>query len=201
MRTSLILRSLCLVGVVLLQAGCSIFVAGTSPEADHATLAMRTNPERYILVTVENEPTAMQTRAGSTTRGYDTAVRYKVSSRARATVQSLSSTYQLREVRSWPIPALRVHTMDVSCSGMAGTFGLNADNYPTSLQAGRPMLDELKRPRVLFGSTECSTCRMQMEDGGGKRTLHPAQYLALAYGLLPEVARRLREPIGELLLR
>ena len=49
------------------------------------------------------------------------------------------------------------------------------------------MLDELRRPRVLFGSTECSTCRMQMEDGGGKRTLHPAQYLALAYGLMPEL--------------
>ena len=109
MRTCLFLRSLYLVGVALLHAGCSSLVAGTSPEADLATLAMRANPDRYILVTVENEPTAMQTRAGSTTRGYDTAVRYKVSSRARATVQSLSSTYQLREVRSWPIPALHVH--------------------------------------------------------------------------------------------
>jgi Fe-S oxidoreductase len=90
------------------------------------------------------------------------------------------------------IPQLRVHTIDVSCSGMAGTFGLKAENYEISLAAGRPMLDELRRPRVLFGSTECSTCRMQMEEGSGKRTLHPAQYLALAYGLMPEIARRLR---------
>ena len=119
MRTSLLLRSLCLVGVVLLHAGCSSLVADTSPEADHATLAMRANPDRYILVTVENEPTAMQTRAGSTTRGYDTAVRYKVSSRARATAQSLSSTYQLREVRSWPIPALRVHCIVFELPGGA----------------------------------------------------------------------------------
>src|SRR5437763_3884001 len=99
------------------------------------------------------------------------------------------------------IPGLTVHTIDVSCSGMAGTFGLKAENYQTSLEAGRPMLEEMRRPRVLFGSTECSTCRLQMEDGGGKRTLHPAQYLALAYGLLPDVARRLREPIRELVLR
>ena len=84
------------------------------------------------------------------------------------------------------IPGLRVHTIDVSCSGMAGTFGLKAANYAVSLAAGRPMLEELARPRVLFGSTECSTCRMQMEDGAGKRTLHPVQYLALAYGLMPE---------------
>ena len=99
------------------------------------------------------------------------------------------------------IPGLRMTTIDVSCSGMAGTFGLKAENYAVSLAAGRPMLDELRRPRVLFGSTECSTCRMQMEDGGGKRTLHPAQYLALAYGLMPELARRLHEPIRELVLR
>ena len=40
-----------------------------------------------------------------------------------------------------------------------------------------------------------------MEDGAGKRTLHPAQYLALAYGLMPAVARRLAEPLQELVLR
>ena len=99
------------------------------------------------------------------------------------------------------IPGMRVHTIDVSCSGMAGTFGLRTENYETSLDAGRRMLDELQRPRVLFGSTECGTCRMQMEDGAGKRTLHPAQYLALAYGLMPAVGRRLDEPIRELVLR
>jgi FAD/FMN-containing dehydrogenase/Fe-S oxidoreductase len=99
------------------------------------------------------------------------------------------------------IPGIRVHTIDVSCSGMAGTFGLRTENYQTSLAAGRRMLTELQRPRVLFGSTECGSCRMQMEAGAGKRTLHPAQYLALAYGLLPAVQRRLREPFRELVLR
>jgi Fe-S oxidoreductase len=98
------------------------------------------------------------------------------------------------------IPGLRVRTIDVSCSGMAGTFGLKAENYPTSLAAGRPMLAELARPDVEFGSTECSTCRLQMEDGGGKRTLHPVQYLALAYGLLPDLAHRLHQPIRNLVL-
>ena len=67
--------------------------------------------------------------------------------------------------------------------------------------AGEAMLHEVRRPRSLFGSTECSACRLQMEDGADKRTLHPVQYLALSYGLLPEVAERLREPIRELVLR
>ena len=76
-----------------------------------------------------------------------------------------------------------------------------AENYQTSQEAGRPMLEELRRPGVLFGSTECSACRLQMEDGACKRTLHPAQYLALAYGLMPDVGRRLAEPLRELVLR
>jgi Fe-S oxidoreductase len=99
------------------------------------------------------------------------------------------------------IPGVKVHTIDVSCSGMAGTYGLRAESYETSLAAGRPMFDELRRPRVLFGSTECSACRMQMEEGSGKRTLHPVQYLALAYGLMPELAGRLRTPVGGLVVQ
>ena len=57
----------------------------------------------------------------------------------------------------------------------------------------------LNRPRVLYGSTECGTCRLQMQDGSGKRTLHPVQYLALAYGLMPEVERKLLKPLRPLL--
>ncbi|MBI3823070.1 MAG: FAD-binding protein [Planctomycetes bacterium] len=93
------------------------------------------------------------------------------------------------------IPNLRLHTIDVGCSGMAGTFGMKSANYDVSQQAGTAMLTQLRRPQNLFGSAECSTCRMQMEDGARKRSLHPVQYLALAYGLLPEVADRLREPL------
>jgi FAD/FMN-containing dehydrogenase/Fe-S oxidoreductase len=94
------------------------------------------------------------------------------------------------------IPGLRVHTIDHGCSGMAGTWGMKAANHATSLEAGAGMLAELDRPGVLYGSTECSTCRMQMQQGTGKRTLHPVQYLAYAYGLMPEIAARLKKPLG-----
>lgn len=96
------------------------------------------------------------------------------------------------------IPGMRVHTIDAGCSGMAGTWGMKAATFATSLAAGAAMFAELNRPGVLFGSTECSTCRMQMQQGSGKRTLHPVQYLAYAYGLLPEIGAKLRKPLGEL---
>src|SRR5262249_1725890 len=46
------------------------------------------------------------------------------------------------------IPGIRMSTIDVGCSGMAGTYGLKAENYAVSLEAGRAMLAELRRPRV-----------------------------------------------------
>ncbi len=97
------------------------------------------------------------------------------------------------------IPGMRVHTIDVGCSGMAGSWGLKAANYRTSLAAGADMLAELNRPGVLLGSSECSTCRMQMQEGSGKRALHPVEYLAYAYGLLPEIGRKFDQPLSDLL--
>ena len=70
-----------------------------------------------------------------------------------------------------------------------------------ALEAGRPMLEMLAGSSIQYGASECSSCRMQMEEGSRKRALHPAEYLALAYGLMPEVSRRLAEPIRELTLR
>jgi FAD/FMN-containing dehydrogenase/Fe-S oxidoreductase len=96
------------------------------------------------------------------------------------------------------VPGLRVRTIDVGCSGMAGTWGLKAANVEASMAAGEPVFAELNHAGLLFGSTECSTCRMQLQEGTGKRTLHPVQYLAYAYGLLPEIGARLRKPLGNL---
>ena len=94
------------------------------------------------------------------------------------------------------IPGVQVYEIDAGCSGMAGTWGLRASAHARSRVAGAALFAELARPRVMYGSTECSACRLQMHDGGGKRTLHPVQYLALAYGLMPELARQLARPLG-----
>jgi heterodisulfide reductase subunit B len=40
--------------------------------------------------------------------------------------------------------------------------------------------------------TECSTCKIQMEQGTTKPTIHPVKLLALAYGLMPELATLVR---------
>ena len=48
-------------------------------------------------------------------------------------------------------------------------------------------LVSLRDPAINVGVTECSTCKMQMEQGSSKPTIHPIKLLALAYGLMPEI--------------
>ena len=37
-----------------------------------------------------------------------------------------------------------------------------------------------------------------MEEGADKLTLHPVQFMALAYGLMPELERRVAAPVAGL---
>ena len=93
------------------------------------------------------------------------------------------------------IPKLELTTADVSCSGMAGGYGLRADAYERSLAIGRPTFDLLNAAGVQYTSSECGACRMQLQEGTGRRATHPAQLLALAYGLLPQVEKKLNRPL------
>ena len=89
------------------------------------------------------------------------------------------------------IPGLVVSEIEAGCSGMAGTFGLQTKEFPRSLRAGRGLTRALRNHRINAGVTECSACKMQMEQGAAKPTLHPIKLLALSYGLMPEIAELL----------
>ena len=97
------------------------------------------------------------------------------------------------------IPGLKVEHLNGGCSGMAGAFGLTVENFETSLKLGQPLFDAMLSPTLQIGSTECGSCKMQMEQGNPRATLHPLKLLALAYGLMPELKNRLR-PAGRRLL-
>jgi Fe-S oxidoreductase len=84
------------------------------------------------------------------------------------------------------IPGVTVKRIERGCSGMAGTFGLKRENYRSSLRAGWGLISALRDPSIDVGATECSSCKMQMEQGTVKPTIHPLKVLALAYGLMPE---------------
>ncbi|HUQ69775.1 MAG TPA: heterodisulfide reductase-related iron-sulfur binding cluster, partial [Planctomycetaceae bacterium] len=89
------------------------------------------------------------------------------------------------------IPDFHASKIDAGCSGMAGAFGLDAANFAQSMRIGHEMVQTMQDRRLPMGLTECSSCRMQMEQPGDKPTLHPLKVLAVAYGLLPELRRQL----------
>ena len=82
------------------------------------------------------------------------------------------------------VPGVEVRSIDRGCSGMAGTFGLSREHYRTSLRIGRGVMAAVRGGDGV-GATECSACRLQMEQGTPTPTVHPVKVLAKAYGLLP----------------
>jgi FAD/FMN-containing dehydrogenase/Fe-S oxidoreductase len=96
------------------------------------------------------------------------------------------------------IKGVNVRRIERGCSGMAGTFGLMRDNYRASLRAGWGLIRAMRDPTLQAGTTECSSCKMQMEQGTTKPTIHPLKILALAYGLMPELDSLLSSRSGEL---
>jgi Fe-S oxidoreductase len=85
------------------------------------------------------------------------------------------------------IRGVEVRRIERGCSGMAGAFGLKRENYRASLRAGWGLISAMRDPAIEFGTTECSACKMQMEQGTTKPTIHPLKILAYAYGVMPEI--------------
>jgi FAD/FMN-containing dehydrogenase/Fe-S oxidoreductase len=98
------------------------------------------------------------------------------------------------------IPDLRVRLVEKGCSGMAGMFGFKWKNYRTSLRVGLPLITELRSAGFQAAASECSACRIQMEQGSALPTIHPVKLLALSYGLMPELRGLLKRPAHSLIM-
>jgi len=81
------------------------------------------------------------------------------------------------------IPGVKVTFINQGCCGIAGTFGFKTFGFDVSMKAGEPLFAGLKADDIQMGMSECSTCKMQMEQGSGKSCIHPAKLLAKAYNL------------------
>ena len=96
------------------------------------------------------------------------------------------------------IPGISVTRAEKGCSGMAGTYGLVRKNYRSSLRAGFDLISAVREPQFHAGTTECSCCKIQMEQGTSKPTVHPMKLLAWSYGLMPGARNPLHQESGEL---
>lgn len=107
-------------------------------------------------------------------------------------LMALKVGHPLRDLLSL-IPELRVNTIEKGCSGMAGTYGFSNRNFETSLEIGKDLMTAFGTDGYAAGTSECSSCRIQMAQETTRAVLHPIKLLALAYGLMPEIEQRLAQ--------
>lgn len=79
------------------------------------------------------------------------------------------------------IPGLTVVPTEDSCCGIAGTFGMKAQNFELSMKMGAPLFAELERAAPELVATGCGTCQIQVTQGTGLAVAHPVRLLAEAY--------------------
>jgi glycerol-3-phosphate dehydrogenase subunit C len=84
------------------------------------------------------------------------------------------------------VPGLRVRLADAACCGIAGTYGFKVEKYQIGMDVGRSLFEQAAAPDVASPVIcDSETCRWQITHGTGKRSVHPVQVLAAAYGLMP----------------
>lgn len=96
------------------------------------------------------------------------------------------------------IPQFEASSLEQGCSGFAGTFGLAREDFHESLAIGHKLIERMRSDQIDLGLTECSSCKMQMEQQSTTPTLHPLKILALAYNLMPEIRRRFKPNLRKL---
>jgi hypothetical protein len=92
---------------------------------------------------------------------------------------------------------VKAEILDDGCCGMAGSFGFEEHKYDVSMKIYEhelgPRVQKMPPDAVMVA--DGFSCRTQIEQAGGKRPLHLAQFLRQAMGRSPgiedmELARR-----------
>ena len=76
------------------------------------------------------------------------------------------------------IPNVELIKLDSQCCGIAGTYGFKKENYATSQAIGEPLFAAIEASDCDLVSTDCETCKWQIEMSTSKRVLHPIEILA-----------------------
>ena len=76
------------------------------------------------------------------------------------------------------IRGLNIYNPGTHCCGMAGSWGLMAENFDLSHKIGSDMIRKFNDSDAESGITDCPTCAMQMEESGKKPVFHPVEVIA-----------------------
>ncbi len=66
-----------------------------------------------------------------------------------------------------------VYNANAGCCGISGSYGFKKEKYDIAMQVGNALFTAISQSGVSVCSTECGTCRVQIEHGTQKPCLHP----------------------------
>ena len=69
------------------------------------------------------------------------------------------------------------------CSAIDGTWGLRAENQELAKRVAKPLMDRMRESDAELVAGDCNLANTAIEQGSGRRPIHPLQVLARAYGL------------------
>lgn len=78
------------------------------------------------------------------------------------------------------IPGVDLTVLDSQCCGIAGTYGFKKENYPYSQKIGEGLFRQIAEVDPEYVTTDCETCKMQIEGSTDKLVKHPVSVLAEA---------------------
>lgn len=78
------------------------------------------------------------------------------------------------------IPGVSLTVLDNQCCGIAGTYGFKKENYQRSQAIGAPLFKHIKETDPDFVSTDCETCKWQIEMSTGYTVKNPISTIAEA---------------------
>ncbi len=81
------------------------------------------------------------------------------------------------------IPGLTVVDSNATCCGIAGTYGLKKEKYEVAQAVGKPLFDMVKATNPDLALCDTETCRWQIEQSAGVKTVHPILMVHQAYRL------------------
>ena len=76
------------------------------------------------------------------------------------------------------VPGLGLTVLESQCCGIAGTYGFKKENYERSQKIGAPLFKQIKEVDPDCVSTDCETCKWQIEMSTGYPVENPISLIA-----------------------
>lgn len=81
------------------------------------------------------------------------------------------------------IPGLEIEDADAGCCGLSGIYGYKSNTAEIAQTVGANLHNAILNSEAKEGVCECNICRLQMQNGTGKKAVHPLHILRQAYNL------------------